>query len=275
VNETIPEPPTLLDHYETRSQGTANAKMKVGPDHTKTDLKTTPPPGLTGDALRKWAYQLYIKDYLRCVRAVDDNVGRVLDYLDTAGLAQNTLVIYTSDQGFFLGDHGFYDKRFMYEESLRMPFLARWPGMIRPGAVDKRIALNIDFAPTFLQAAAAPPASEMQGRSLLPILSGKSPRPAWRSSMYYRYWMHLADHHVPAHYGVRTDRYKLIYFYGKPLGKSVALEPSTPPEWEFYDLRTDPRELKNLYGDPAHTKTIESLKRELARLQKELGDEPA
>ena len=171
--------------------------MKVGEDMLKTDLKRDFPPDLKGDALRKWAYQIYIKDYLRCIQSVDDNVGRVLDYLDAEGLANNTIVIYTSDQGFFLGDHGWFDKRLMYEESLRMPFLMRYPGAIRPGTVNRDMVLNIDFAPMFLDYAGVRTPAEMQGRSFRANLEGHTPRD-WRKSMYYRYWMHNTnDHHVP------------------------------------------------------------------------------
>ncbi len=272
--QTIPEPDNLLDKYEGRAESVAAVKMKVGEDSTKTDLKVDRPEGLEGDALRKWAYQYYIKDYLRCIQSVDDNVGRILDYLDAEGLAKNTIIIYTSDQGFFLGDHGFYDKRLMYEESLRMPFLVRYPAAIKPGAVNKDIVLNVDFAPTFLDFAGRKAPSEMQGRSFRPNLEGKSPKD-WRTSMYYRYWMHNSnDHHVPAHYGVRTHQHKLIYYYGKPLGMKGAFDPPTKPEWELFDLKKDPREMKNVYADPAYAAVVKTLKAELGRLQKQYGDEP-
>src|SRR5690242_5223291 len=202
-DQTIPEPDNLFDHYEGKARSVANVQMKVGENNTKRDLKVDKPAGLTGDALRKWAYQYYIKDYLRCVQSVDDNVGRMLDYLDAENLAGDTIVIYTSDQGFFLGDHGLYDKRLMYEESLRMPFLVRYPGAIRPGSVNRDIVLNIDFAPTFLDFAGRTVPAEMQGSSFRANLEGHTPKD-WRTAMYYRYWMHNdVDHHVPAHYGIR------------------------------------------------------------------------
>lgn len=274
-NETIPEPDNLYDDYKGKAASVANVKMRVGQDNNRRDLKADPPPGLEGDALRKWAYQRYIKDYLRCVQSVDDNVGRLLDYLDSEGLSKNTIVIYTSDQGFFLGDHGWYDKRLMYEESLRMPFLIRYPGKIRPGSVNDDIILNIDFAPTFLDYAGVRAPAEMQGRSFRRNLEGRTPRD-WRTAMYYRYWMHnSADHHVPAHYGIRTRQHKLIYYYGKPLGMKGARDPETAPEWEFYDLKKDPREMNNLYGDPSQKAIIDRLKSELYKLQKEVGDSPA
>lgn len=274
-DQQMPEPGNLLDHYEGRARSVAAVAMKVGENNNKRDLKVDRPAGLEGDALRKWAYQYYIKDYLRCVQSVDDNVGRVLDYLDAEGLAENTIVIYTSDQGFFLGDHGFFDKRLMYEESLRMPFLIRYPRAIKPKTVNTDIALNVDFAPTFLDYAGAGIPAEMQGRSFRANLEGHTPK-NWRRSMYYRYWMHNSnDHHVPAHYGVRTKRYKLIYYYGKPLGMKGAADPPTAPEWELYDIVKDPHEMHNLYADPKHAKIIAELKRELSRLQTELQDTPA
>jgi len=273
--ETIGEPDNLFDHYEGKPRSVAAVQMKIGENSTKGDLKTNKPAGLEGDALRRWAYQYFIKDYLRCVQSIDDNVGRMLDYLDAEGLAKDTVVIYTSDQGFFLGDHGFFDKRLMYEESLRMPFLMRYPGVIRPGSVNDDIVLNVDFAPMFLDFAGARTPAEMQGRSFRANAAGRTPAD-WRTSMYYRYWMHNdPDHHVPAHYGIRTKEYKLIYYYGKPLGMKGAFEPATLPEWEFYDLREDIREMKNRYADPAYQEIIEKLKTELKRLQRDVGDAPA
>ncbi len=260
----VPEPENLYDEYRNRSHAAANTKMRVGDDNNATDLKVERPAGLEGRELRRWAYQRYIKDYLRCVASVDDNVGRVLDYLDAEKLSGNTLVVYTSDQGFFLGDHGYYDKRFMYEESLRMPFLARLPGRIAPGSVSNDIVLNIDFAPTFLDLAGRNKPSEMQGRSFRSILSGKTPRD-WRTSMYYRYWMHLAEHRVPAHYGVRTKRHKLIYYYGKALGSAGAIDKDTEPEWEMFDLEKDPREMKNVYADPSYAAVRKTLKATLEK----------
>lgn len=271
----VPLPSNLFDTYEGKARSVAAVKMKVGDDNTETDLKTKRPAGLEGEALRQWAYQLYIKDYLRCIQSVDDNVGRVLDYLDKANLASNTIVIYTSDQGFFLGDHGFYDKRLMYEESLRMPFLMRYPQKIRAGTVNSDITTNIDFAPLFLDYAGGSPVTGTQGRSFRANVEGRTPKD-WRKAMYYRYWMHNDnDHHVPGHYGIRTERYKLVYYYGKPLGMSGAHPPDTAPEWELYDLKSDPREMRNLYNDPSQGKLVRELKAQLAALQREYGDEPS
>lgn len=273
--QTIPEPDNLYDHYEGKPASVAQVKMRVGEDSTERDLKRKLPPDLKGDALRKWAYQYYIKDYLRCIQSVDDNVGRLLDYLDQDGAAEDTIVIYTSDQGFFLGDHGWYDKRLMYEESLRMPFLVRYPRAIRPGSTNDDIVLNIDFAPTFLDYAGRRAPSEMQGRSFRANLEGRTPG-NWRRGMYYRYWMHNSnDHHVPANYGLRTREWKLIYYYGKPLGMKGANDPATAPDWELFDMKNDPREMKNLYHDPAYAGTVKKLKAELDRLQREAGDRPA
>lgn len=255
----IPEPETFNDDYSGRSSAASEATMRIERNLTPTDLKKrTPPPGLSPQQLKKWNYQNYIKDYLRCIASVDDNVGRILDYLDKSGLAQNTIVIYTSDQGFFLGDHGWYDKRFMYEESLRMPFLVRYPGKIKPGTTNDRIVINTDFAPTFLDYAGLPTPKDMQGRSLAPIFAGKHPM-GWRDSMYYRYYHYPGDHKVQMHYGVRTERYKLIYF-------------NKLDQWELYDLQTDPREMRNIYADPAQARTVAKLKAELARLRKQLDD---
>lgn len=273
-DQTVPEPDNLFDHYEGKPRAVASVTMKVGEDMQRADVKQPFPQDLHGDALRKWGYQLYIKDYLRCIRSVDDQVGRVLDYLDAERLSDNTIVIYTSDQGFFLGDHGWFDKRLMYEESLRMPFLIRYPSVLRPGTVNRDMVLNIDFAPTFLDFAGSKPPAEMQGRSFRPNLEGRTPRD-WRKSMYYRYWMHNTnDHHVPAHYGLRTDRWKLIYYYGKPLGMTGANPPDTEPDWELYDMKSDPREMHNLYHDPKYAGLIQKLKAELAAKQKEAGDTP-
>ena len=271
--QDVPEPFNLYDHYENRSRAAADATLRVGENMTPTDVKRELPKDLKGDALRRWAYQYYIKDYLRCIASVDDNVGRMLDWLDAEKLSNNTIVIYTSDQGFFLGDHGYYDKRFMYEESLRMPFLIRYPGHIRAGSVNQDMVLNVDFAPLFLDYAGRSTPADMQGRSFRTLCEGRTPGD-WRKSMYYRYWMHLADHGVPAHYGIRTREWKLIYYYGQALGKAGAIDKPTQPEWELFDLAHDPHEMRNLYHDPRHARVVKQLTGELARLQKQYGDQP-
>jgi arylsulfatase A-like enzyme len=272
TRENVPEPDNLYEDMARRGGASQRATLRVGDDMTATDLKVPRPESLAGPELRRWAYQVYIKDYLRCVRAVDDNVGRMLDYLDAEGLKENTIVVYTSDQGFFLGDHGWFDKRFMYEESMRMPFLIRYPREIRPGSVSRDMILNIDFAPTFLDCAGRKAPGEMQGRSFRPVMAGQAPAD-WRQSMYYRYWMHLGGGHtVTAHYGVRTHQHKLIYYYGQALGKSGAVDKSTPPEWELFDLQKDPREMNNVYGNPAYAQVVVNLKSELERLRTYYSD---
>ena len=285
VDRWIPEPSTFWDSYATRTDALHENEQRVARDMTRRDLKLPPPPGLTGDslvrwlgtkpetvtttragatitltgeALARWKYQRYMQDYLATVQSVDDNVGRVLDYLDKNGLARNTIVIYTSDQGFFLGDHGLFDKRFMYEESLRMPFLVRWPAAIKAGSRSDAMGLNIDFAPTFLAAAGLAVPNTMQGRPLLPVLRGRTPAD-WRTSMYYRYYHDPGDHNTRAHYGVRTTTHKLIYFWKKD-------------QWELYDLVNDPLEMNNIYGQPGQEQLTATLKAELSRLKRDVGD---
>ncbi len=273
--QTIPEPDNLLDDYSHRSQAAMRARMRVGEHMNRNDIKTDFPAGLKGNELRRWAYQLYIKDYLRCVQSVDDNVGRMLDYLKAEGLEENTIVIYTSDQGFFLGDHGWFDKRFMYEEALRMPFLMRYPREIRAGSVNRDMVLNLDFAETFLDYAGLPAPKDMQGRSFRANAHGRTPKD-WRQSMYYRYWMHFTnDHYVAAHYGVRTHTHKLVYYYGKPLDATGTGKEIAPPEWELFDLKKDPREMKSVYGEAGYAKVQAELVKEMDRLQKLYGDTPA
>jgi arylsulfatase A-like enzyme len=258
-NVQVPEPETFNDDYATRSDAAREATMRIDRDLKPSDVKKTPPPGLSAEELKKWNYQRFLRDYLACIASIDDNVGRMLDYLDKNGLAENTIVIYTSDQGFFLGDHNWFDKRFMYEESLRMPFLVRWPGKVKAGSASDGMILNVDFAPTLLDAAGLPVPADMQGRSFLPLLRGETPGD-WRTSMYYRYYHYPQDHRVQPHYGVRTAKHKLIYF-------------NKIDQWELFDLTKDPHELKNVYADPAYAETMKTLKEEMYRLKKELKDE--
>lgn len=282
----VPEPATLRDTYEGRASAARQTTMTVARHLTRNDLKLVPPPELqgaererwlgaapmevtvdvngvpttlTGDALLKWKYQRYMQDYLGCVASVDDNVGRLLEYLERNDLAGNTIVVYTSDQGFFLGDHGWYDKRFMYEESIKMPFLVRWPGTAGPGAVQGAIALNVDIAPTFLEAAGLPIPPDIQGRSLVPLCRGERPA-GWRKSWYYRYYHDPGHHNTRAHYGAGTETHKLLCFW-------------KTDEWELYDLVKDPEELRNVYGDPAYAETVAALKAELLKLKAEVGDD--
>lgn len=205
------------------------------------------------EALLRWTYQRYIEDYLGTIASIDDNLGRLLDYLDESGLAENTVVIYSSDQGFFLGDHGWYDKRWMYEESLQMPLVVRWPDAVEAGSESEDLVQNIDFAPTLLDIAGAEPPEEMQGSSLVPLLRGQSLE-GWRESIYYHYYEYPQSHAVHRHYGVRTDRYKLIYYY-------------EIDEWELFDLEEDPEELESVYGEPEYADVAEELQAELKRLR--------
>lgn len=214
------------------------------------------PEGMTDEEAKKWRFQIYIKDYLACVRSVDDNIGRVMDYLKNEGLDDNTLVVLTSDQGFYLGEHGFFDKRFIYEESLKMPFIVRYPEKVKAGTVNKDIISNIDFAPTLLDLAGIQTDQSIQGKSFAPILSGNTPED-WRQSMYYHYYEFPYWHHVQPHYGIRTPKYTLAHFY------------YNIDVWELYDLEKDPDQVNNLIDDPDYEEVVKELKSELAALQKE------
>lgn len=286
----IPEPSSLWEDFSHRSDATremgtsitnrlAGRRTMVGdvqkPDWPAGSVDMT---GMTEKEKGQAAYQKYLHDYLGCVKAVDENVGRVLDYLDESGLAANTLVIYTADQGMFLGEHDYFDKRWIYEECLQMPFLARLPGQIPAGSVnDTHLTSNLDFAQTFLDFAGvknAPELPAMQGQSLRNILAGHHPE-TWREAVYYRYWMHLSHHHIPGHYGIRDHRYKLAFFYGLPLDASLGSGdyPPTTPGWELYDLQADPKELNNVYEDPAYQFIAARLKAQLLKLKAQYGDE--
>ncbi|MBI5093752.1 MAG: sulfatase [Candidatus Hydrogenedentes bacterium] len=257
----IPEPATFKDDYSNRGHAAHEADMRVASKLDHTDLKVEPPAGLAGDALAHWKYERYIKDYLRVIASLDDNIGRLLDYLDKEGLTEDTIVVYTADNGFFLGDHGWFDKRFMYEESLRMPFLMRYPREIAAGSTDSHMALNIDFAPTMLDFAGLPVPSDMQGRSLRPVVCGKAPA-NWRKSMYYQYYEYPIAHAVRPHYGVRSMDFKLIHYLGGT--------PNPIDEWEMFDLRKDPQEMRSVYADPAYAIERAKLTAELERLRKDV-----
>ena len=197
----------------------------------------------------RWKYQRYVKNYLRCIDSVDENIGRVLDYLDEEKLADNTIVIYSSDQGFYLGEHGWYDKRWMFEESLKMPFVVCWPGHIKPGTRNKKLIQNIDYAPTFLEIAGLDVPAEVQGKSLLPLF--KNPKDEnWRDTIYYHYYEHGGEHQVPRHEGVRSSQFKLINFYSND-------------GFNLFDLEKDPQEMKNVYDDPAYKSVVDLMKAEL------------
>ncbi len=281
------EPPNLFDTYEGRGKPVARHLMGID-RHMKMDYDLKVPveksnewarmsetqreayhhfydeenkvfleAKLTGQELVRWKYQRYLRDYLSCVDAIDSNVGRILDFLKESGLDKNTLVVYSSDQGFFLGEHGWFDKRWMYEESFRMPLLMRWPGHVEPGTEIGQLTQNIDFAPTFLAAAGLPVPQEVQGRSLLPLLA-KEPV-IWRDALYYHYYDGPGEHGVAKHYGVRTERYKLIRFYADDA-------------WELYDLEKDPYEMHSVYDDPEYAKIREELTAKLDALKKEYAD---
>lgn len=291
----IPEPPTLFDDYAGRGTAAREQDMSIektmrvtsdlkvwGDEIPKEDMgswkrtygrmteeqraawdaayarrKEEYASGtLEGKALVRWKYQQYMKDYLRCIRSVDDNVGRVLDYLEKTGLDKNTVVFYSSDQSFYLGEHGWFDKRFIYEESFRTPLVAQWPGVIQPGSSTGNLVQNLDMAETFLAIAGVPVPKTMQGLSLVPLMKGEQPAD-WRTSLYYQYFEGEGKvHNVYKHYGVRNDRYKLAHFH-------------TLGEWEFYDLEKDPQEMKNQYGNPDYADQVAALKAELARLREQ------
>lgn len=244
----------------TRMDATQRAGWEAYYEKENALLDTTK---MTREQIALWKYQRYMHDYMACVLSMDRNIGRVLDYLDQHGLAENTIVLYSSDQGFYLGEHGWYDKRFMYEPSLHMPLVMRFPGRIKPGTQVDKMVVSIDFAPTLLDLAGVGIPADMQGVSFRPLItSGKTP--SWRKSMYYHYYEYPDPHRVLPHYGVRTDRYKLICFY-EGAAKS----------WELFDLKKDPDELFNLIGQPRHQKRISGLKTELRDLMVRYRDDQA
>ncbi len=284
---TFPEPDTLWDDYATRPAALPENEQTIKRDLTNRDLKREPPAELEGkersqwlgknpdsvevdgktligDDLVRWKYQRFMQDYLACVQGVDDNVGKLLDYLDAASLADDTIVIYSTDNGWYLGDLGLYDKRFMYEPGLRVPLIARGPG-ITPGSTPDAFVANIDLAPTFLDLAGLPIPDSMQGKSLAPLLRGETPA-GWRQSVYYRYYHDPGHHNTRAHYGVRTATHKLIHYWKKDV-------------WELFDLVADPQEQHNLLFDPTEAKTPEvatmfaALRAEITRLQREYEDD--
>jgi arylsulfatase A-like enzyme len=281
-DRVYPEPQTLFDDYSGRGLAEHDQDMTIEKTMTKRDVKLLTPGRLTpeqqakwdayykprnqkflqanlsGKDLVRWRYQRYMHDYLGCIKAVDESVGRLLQFLDDEKLADNTIVVYTSDQGFYLGEHGWFDKRWIFEESLRTPLLVRWPGVTTPGSTCDLLVSNLDFAETFLDVAGVPIPAEMQGRSLVSLLQGQAPSD-WRKSFYYHYYEYPRPHHVRPHYGVVTDRYKLVHFY----------RPDTD-YWELFDRRSDPHELKSVYNDPSYADVRKELETELARLRDEL-----
>ena len=278
----FPEPETLFDDYSGRGKAEREQDMTIEKTFTPRDAKLEQPYGINAEQLKiwnayyeprneafrranlqgkdlvRWRYQRYMHDYLGCVLSVDESVGKLLEYLDEEGLTENTIVVYSSDQGFYLGEHGWFDKRWIFEESLRTPLLVRWPGNVKPGSASKDIVSNIDFASTLLEAAGQLIPSDIQGRSLVPILTGNTPAD-WRRSFYYHYYEHPGDHSVRRHYGVVTDRYKLVHFYEADANY-----------WELFDLKTDSRELLSVYGRPEYEVAQKELHAELGRLRKQL-----
>jgi arylsulfatase A-like enzyme len=277
-----PEPQTLFDDYAGRGQAERQQDMTIEKTMNDLDLKLATPrslndeqrkqwdtyygprnktfreANLTGKDLVRWKYNRYMHDYLGCIKAVDESVGRLLDYLDEQKLTDNTLVVFSSDQGFYLGEHGWFDKRWIFEESVTTPCLARWPGVTKPGSANKNLVSVLDFAETFLDAAGLEIPADMQGRSLRPVLAGQTPAD-WRKSFYYHYYEFPGPHSVRKHYGVVTDRYKLVHFYEPEMNY-----------WELFDLQTDPLELTSVYDDASYAQTRQELEKELARLRKEL-----
>lgn len=279
----IPYPPTFEDDYSTRRAAKIATDMKLNVNLLNDYAEDI--SGMTDAEAKKWIYQRFVKDHNRAVAGVDENLGRVLDYLDDEGIIDNTLIIYTSDNGFYLGDHGWYDKRFMYEPSLRLPLVIRYPRLGTPGQVTESFALNIDFAPTILDIAGVEVPDYMHGRSLKPILAGNTPD-EWRQSIYYHYyenyWLTVGPgrdaiededfdyesfrkkvpsfakniHRVLPHRGIRNDRYKLIEYYTERDGYM-----------EFFDLKTDPHEVRNVYGNAVYKDVIENMTRELKQLK--------
>ncbi len=230
------------------------------------------PQSLGEEEYTTTSYQRYLKKFLRCVKGVDDNIGRLLKHLEDTGELDNTIVIYNADQGFMLGEHDYIDKRWMYEESLRMPWIIRYPKRFPAGTVNDDIVNNVDFAPTLLELAGGDPnVQSWQGRSFVVNMEGRTPAD-WPTSTYYRYWMHMAHHQNPAHYGIRTKDFKLIFFYGLPLDAVGAQPTPTEPHWELYDLNKDPHEMNNVYADPSYADVVTRLKGELKQLKERVGD---
>jgi len=290
---TFPEPATLFDDYSNRGTAektqdmTISKTMRTEEDlklyRNKSKMKITGlarmdslqmvswnevydpiirefySKGLTGNELVRYKYQRYLQDYLACIAAVDKSVGKILDFLNENGLDKNTVVIYASDQGFYLGEHGWFDKRWMFEESYRTPLLIQWPGIIKPASVNNDMVSNIDLPETFLEMAGIAVPSDMQGRSMVPILKGKTPLD-WRKEHYYHYYEYPGSHMVKRHYGISTERYKLIHYY------------YNIDEWELFDLKTDPHEMNNLYNDPGYREVKKDLHKRLENLMKKFGD---
>ncbi|MDP3072444.1 MAG: sulfatase [Opitutaceae bacterium] len=270
----IPEPASLRDSPNHGSAATQGTGTSVGKRNTRRNMghHMFVDPALPEAEYLRVSYQRYMKKYLRTVRGLDDNLQRLFDHLRKTGDLDNTIILYTSDQGFMLGQHDYIDKRWMYEPSLRMPFIVRYPARIAAGSITDALVNNTDFAPTLLDLAGVAVPGSMQGRSMRSILeTGRTPAD-WRTATYYRYWMHMTHHDNPAHYGIRTQDFKLIFFYGLPLDATGALKTPTKPGWELYDLRQDPDERRNVFADPAYAATVTRLQAELRKVKQEIGD---
>lgn len=267
----FPEPPTLFDDYAGRADAALEAEIRVGRNLDELDVKAPIPEFTNQEERTSWFYQRYIRDYVRCIAGIDRTTGVLLDYLDATGQAEDTLVTYASDQGFFLGDHGWFDKRFMYSDSLRIPLLMRYPREIPPGITSEELVLNLDIAQTFLDYAGVASPERMQGRSLRDVCRGEPDKV--RDHMYYRYWEHLKAG-VGAHVGVCTDRYKLIHYYGEALGVTGAIDDPRRPEWELFDLEEDPFELYSVYDTPSYADVRDELRTLLMRSIREADDTP-
>jgi len=277
---TLPYPATFNDHYKGR-KAAKDSWMRIDGHMNRKDVKIKPPSGLTEEELiawnkygnndgefwtpdpkmtdqerKNWKYQRYVKDYLRVVKGVDDAIGEMLDHLEKSGLSENTIIVYTSDQGFYLGEHGWFDKRFMYEESMHMPLLIKYPKKIKAGSVNNDLVLNVDYAPTLLSLAGIEIPNDMQGKSFVPVLENKTKAP-FRDAVYYHYYEYPYWHNVQPHYGIRTDRYKLIHYY------------YDVDEWELFDLENDPNEMTNIYNTKENSELVTNLKNRLAALKKE------
>jgi len=278
----LPLPTNFYDDYSTRSSALEEQEMEIANDMNKHDLKLVPPSyfneeqlerfmesygpmnkafeeaDLTGKELAEWKYQRYVKDFLRSVTSMDKEIGRMLEYLKESGLSENTVVVYSSDQGFYLGDHGWYDKRWMYEESLRMPLIVRWPQVTEASQKNNDIVQNTDFAPTFLDIAGLKIPEDIQGKSIIPLLKNEKSQ-EWRDVAYYHYYAYPDWHMVQPHYGIRSDRYKIIHFYNTG-------------EWELFDLENDPDEMQNVYSDAEYSDVVKLMTERLEKERIAVGD---
>ncbi len=264
-NVEMPVPENLYDDYQSRGLASQRTTLKLEMINQET-FPHTRLQNATDHEQRRHVYEQYIRAFLECGMVLDENVGKLMKFLEEENLVENTIVVYTADQGHFLGEHGFFSKRFMYEEAMRMPLIVRYPGVVQAGSVNDDLVANIDFAPTLIELAGEHVPSRMQGTSIQPLLQGRRPE-NWRTGIYYHYWQHLLHRDVTAHYGIRTHTHKLIYFHGLPLGMTEY--PPVDPDWELFDLQHDPAEMENLYHDPDKSALIKDLKIQLIELKRQ------